>query len=174
MYRGRASSAPSLQGHPDTQDEARCSVGNRLAVEQRIVAGGIAHRANPDATSEAPEIKPYYSRAVEARDSIHQSKAIARTQIHKGLDRAMDGEVSTQMPIDGDHQICRLSHIAQDARTETQEESTAKASPVAHERPYMLALRWPEKVPRIKMPVEIRCKRLFIEGSSPRGVLDTL
>ena len=78
------------------------------------------------------------------------------------------------MPIDGDHQICRLSHIAQDARTKPQEESTAEASPVAHKRPYMLALRRPEKVTRIKMPVEIRRTRLFIEGSSPRGVLDAL
>ena len=63
---GRASSAPSLQGHPDTQGEARRSVRNRLSVKHKIAAGGIAHRADPDATSEAPEIKPYHGRAVEA------------------------------------------------------------------------------------------------------------
>ena len=63
---GGASSASSLQGHPDTQGEARRSVRNRLSVEQRIATGGIAHRADPDATSEAPEIKPYHGRAVEA------------------------------------------------------------------------------------------------------------
>ena len=72
-----------------------------FSVEHKIAAGGIAHRADPDATSKAPEIKPYHGRAVEARESIHQSEAIARTQVYKGLDRATDREVSTQMPIDG-------------------------------------------------------------------------
>ena len=57
---------PSLQGHTDTQGEARRSVRSSLSVEYNIFAGGIAHRADPDATSEAPEIKPYHSRAVEA------------------------------------------------------------------------------------------------------------